>query len=237
MSEVLEYDKTGQASRVELFQQHSELVKRLAYHLHNRLPKNIVIDDLIQTGMIGLNEAIRTFDPSKGASFTTYATLKIRGAMIDELRSLEWVPRSVQDNSRKISGAIRSVENRLGKEATSQQIADELGVDLNTYYTMLKDVNCGKILDLYDPSVESEANLIDKSTHSPQQEVTKNQIKKYLAEQISLLPEKEQQMLALYYFEELNFKEIGKVLQVSESRICQIHSQALTRLKSRFDQL
>lgn len=240
MSEVLAYTETANSStqeRNELLKEHSHLVKRIAYHLYNRLPPHIVIDDLIQMGMIGLNTAISTYDPSKGASFNTYATMKIRGAMIDELRSMEWVPRSVQDNSRKISKAIHAVENRYGKAASSQQIADELGVNLDTYHGMLKDINYGKILDLSDPNIETDANLMDKSTASPQVQAQLDEAKHLLSQQIQNLPEKEQQLLSLYYFEELNFKEIGKVLNVSESRVCQIHSQALSRLKSRFEKL
>lgn len=236
MDDVLEFNRTTE-NTIELLKKHANLVKRIAYHLYSRLPSTILIEDLVQTGMIGLNEAINSYDASKGASFTTYATLKIRGAILDELRSLEWVPRSVQDNSRKIAKAIRTVENRLGHEANPQQIADELQVDLDTYYSMLKDINTGKILDLHDPNLNQDVEIEDKKLKSPQQNVLSDQTNEKLAELIEQLPEKEKQLLSLYYFEECNFKEIGKVLNVSESRISQIHAQALTRLKSRLEKL
>lgn len=234
MDDVLDYPKT-QNNNMELLKLHSTLVKRIAYHLHNRLPSDILIEDLVQTGMIGLNDAINTYNPTKGASFTTYATLKVRGAMIDELRSLQWVPRSVQDNSRKVSQAIQKVESQLGHTASPQQIADELEIDLNSYFVMLKEINEGKILDLHDPILGHDYDVADKTDNTPQQMVLKNQSNEQLADLISDLPEKEQQLLSLYYFEECNFKEIGKVLNVSESRVCQIHAQALSRLKSRLN--
>ena len=234
MNTVDVYRQTDVNSTNHLLKEYSYLVKRLAYHLHNRLPANIRIEDLLQTGMIGLHEAIKTFDPTKGASFTTYANLKIRGFMLDDLRSNEWLPRSVQDNSRKITAAIHAVENRSGREATPTDIANELGVPIETYHSMLKDLNATRILDITDPMAESE---VPDTSVTPLQTMDKQQMKTHLAKLIDKLPDREKMLLSLYYFEDLNFKEIGKILNITESRVSQIHAQSLTRLKARFDQL
>lgn len=234
MSDVLDPVKETKSCS-ELLHEHSTLVKRIAFNLHRTLPSSIAIEDLIQLGMIGLNEAIKSYDSSKGTVFTTYASLKIRGAMLDDLRSQDWVPRSVYDNSRKISKAIHAVENREGKEATAQQIADELGIDISIYHSMISDISTGKLVDLFDPDFDGENTVIDKSRNSPHKTVQDTQAKERLALLIEGLPEKEQKMLSMYYFEDLNFKEIGLIFGVSESRVSQIHSQALTRLKGRLE--
>lgn len=234
MSDVLDPTKETRSCS-ELLHEHSSLVKRIAFNLHRTLPASIAIEDLIQLGMIGLNEAIKTYDPSKGAVFTTYASLKIRGAMLDDLRSQDWVPRSVYENSRKISKAMQAVENREGKEGTAQQIADELGIDISTYHRMISDISTGKMVDLFDPNFETENTVLDKNKNSPHHSVQDSQANERLALLIEGLPEKEQQMLSMYYFEDLNFKEIGLIFGVSESRVSQIHSQALARLKGRLD--
>ncbi len=215
-----------------LLKEYSYLVKQIAYHLFNRLPANIQLGDLIQTGMIGLNEAIKTYDESKGASFTTYANLKIRGFIIDELRANEWLPRSVQENSRNIAAAIRRVQNRTGNEAMATEIAKELGVSLDEYHAMLTDLNASHSLDISDPANEIEIQEL----RTPLTTLQDQQIQKHVSKLIEKLNEREKIVLSLYYFEGFNFKEIGEILNITESRVSQIQSQALTRLKSRVEE-
>jgi len=223
MTTIEAYQEIDKQNEKHLLKEYSPLVKRIAHHLFNRLPAKIQLEDLIQTGMIGLHEAIKTYDPTKGASLSTYANLKIRGFILDDLRSNEWLPRSVQENSRNISTAIRKIENLTGKSASAIQIAEELGVSIESYHEMLKDLNGSRILDITDPLTETEVH--DDTT--PQASIQDEQLQKNLTKLINILPEREKILLSLYYFEELNFKEIGKVLNVTESRICQLHSQAL----------
>lgn len=218
----------------ELIESHSELVRKIAYHLMARLPANVLVDDLIQSGMIGLLEAARNFDATKGASFETFAGIRIRGAMLDEMRRGDWVPRSVHKNSRNISNAISDVEKRTGRDAKEQEIADQLSVTLSEYQLMLRDVNCGKLVAYEDLSGAEEGLCNHEKEHDVTfSEVSENQFANKLVELIKQLPEREALVLSLYYDEELNLKEIGLVLDVSESRVSQIHSQALHRLKAK----
>ena len=218
-----------------LIRQHAPLVKRIAFHLMARLPSSVQVDDLIQAGMIGLLEASRKYDPSKGASFETYAGIRIRGSMMDEIRKGDWVPRSVHRNSRKISEAIKLVEDREGRDAKDYEVAKELEMPLDDYYSCLKDSASGKLFS-YDEVLESGDGTIDQlASHSenPYSEIQSDAFKEGLAKAILTLPERERIVLSLYYDEELNLKEIGAVLSVSESRVSQIHSQAALRLRSR----
>lgn len=218
----------------ELIEQHTELVKKIAYHLIARLPASVLVDDLVQSGMIGLLEAARNFDSTKGASFETFAGIRIRGAMLDEMRRGDWVPRSVHKNSRSISCAIADVEKRTGRDAQEADIAKQLNVSLSEYQQMLRDVNCAKLVS-YEDLVGSEdsAKLEPGSEDSTFIEVSESQFSSNLVAMIKELPEREALVLSLYYDEELNLKEIGLVLEVSESRVSQIHSQALHRLKAK----
>lgn len=216
----------------ELIDRHSELVKKIAYHLMARLPATVLIDDLLQSGMIGLLEAARNFDSSKGASFETFAGIRIRGAMLDEIRKGDWVPRSVHKNSREIASAINAVEKRSGQDAKDTEVAKELGISLIDYQQMLQDVNCAKLVAYEDISDSDEAHA-EESNDTVFDTVSEHQFSSKLVEMIKQLPEREALVLSLYYDEELNLKEIGLVLDVSESRVSQIHSQALHRLKAK----
>ena len=218
-----------------LLEQHTVLVKRIAYHLLARLPASVIVDDLIQSGMIGLLEASNNFDHSKGASFETFAGIRIRGAMLDEIRRGDWVPRSVHKNTRMISDAIKSLEAEYGRDVTDTEVAQKLDISLNEYHHMLNDTNSGKILGIEDLAVGEDAMEMVQNHHKddPYESIEQDVFKKTLADCISTLPEREALVLSLYYDEELNLKEIGQVLDVSESRVSQIHSQAMHRLKSR----
>ncbi|MCI2284600.1 RNA polymerase sigma factor FliA [Colwellia sp. MSW7] len=218
-----------------LLEQHTVLVKRIAYHLLARLPASVIVDDLIQSGMIGLFEAANNFDSTKGASFETFAGIRIRGAMLDEMRRGDWTPRSVHKNSRMVSEAIKTLEASLGRDVTDVEVAEKLEISLNEYHHILSEVSTGKILGIDDLGVSEDALKFDGACHSddPYQSIEHNAFKKGLTECISTLPEREALVLSLYYDEELNLREIGQVLDVSESRVSQIHSQAMHRLKAR----
>lgn len=217
-------------------EQYLPLVRRIAHHLVARLPSSVVVDDLIQAGVIGLIDAIQKYDTSKGASFETYAGIRIRGAMIDEIRRGEWAPRSVHRNARAIQDAMRNVEARVGRDANDREVADELGISLDDYYGMAQDSMATRLFSIDEmESPDALIDYTDLNTHSrnPSNELQREALLEGLVKAIGDLPERERMVLSLYYDEELNLKEIGEVLGVSESRVCQIHSQATHRLRAR----
>lgn len=226
-------DKQAQSA---LVQAHAVLVKRIAYHLAGRLPRSVQLDDLMQAGMIGLLEAARNYDDSKGASFETYATIRIRGHILDEVRRNDWIPRSVYKNSRMIAKAVRDIENRLGREASDKEVAVELGLDMSEYQDMLRDANGAHLYGFDDVGVTDDI-LADKlnSTTEPHTNALRSDMKLHLSGLIAGLPKNEQMVLSLYYEHDLNLKEIGEVLGVSESRVSQIHSLATHRIKARLE--
>ena len=219
----------------EVVDRYAPLVKRIAHHLLLRMPASVQVDDLIQSGMIGLLEAAKKYDVSKGASFETYAGIRIRGSMLDEVRKGDWAPRSVHRKSRKVAEAIKSIEARTGEDAKDQEIAKELEIDLNSYYTILQDAT-GSRLFSFDDIMEGDDSAIELAAGElpgPCDGLQRDTFKAHLAKAIDGLPEREKLVLALYYDEELNLKEIGEVIGVSESRVSQIHSQAAMRLRAR----
>jgi len=217
----------------QMVRQHQLLVKRIAHHLMGRLPDSVQVDDLIQAGMIGLLEAVNKFDPGQGASFETYAGIRIRGAMLDEVRRGDWVPRSVHRNARAISDATRKVESVTGREAMGTEVAGQMGIDLEEFHGMLADSRGARLFSLEELS-ENDADSPDIMDDNPIEDVhMADSFRQQLAAAIETLPEREQLVLSLYYDEELNLKEIGAVLGVSESRICQIMGAATTRLRAR----
>lgn len=220
----------------ELVALHAPLVKRIAYHLMSRLPPSVQPDDLIQAGMMGLLEATRNYDPSQGASFETYAGIRIRGAMLDEIRKNDWVPRSVHRKARQIAEAVRGIENEKGRDARDHEVADALELTVEEYHRLLQESSCHKIFsieDFVEDGNEIGDNIPDHNNPGPFEGLQKDDFKRCLAEAISGLPERERLVMALYYEEELNLREIGSIIGVSESRVSQIHSQALIRLQAR----
>ena len=185
--------------------------------------------------MVGLLEAAQKFDGSKGASFETFAGIRIRGAMLDEIRRGDWVPRSVHKNSRLIAKAIDEVEKTSGRDARDVEIAKQLDVSLDEYHCMLKDVNCGRMIGVEDLGVSEDiiTTAKNKNANQPLEDVSGDRFQSALASCISSLPEREALVLSLYYDEELNLREIGEVLAISESRVSQIHGQAMLRLKAK----
>jgi RNA polymerase sigma factor for flagellar operon FliA len=231
------YDKTEQSLPNARIEEFAPLVKRIAYHMMMRMPASVQVDDLIQAGMIGLIEAAQKYDSSKGASFETYAGIRIRGSIVDEMRRGDWAPRSVHRNSRRIAQAVKAVEARTGRDAQDAQVAEEMGVELDEYFSMLQDSNCSRLYSYEETFGEEDSNIDASETSSafasPLEGLQREGLKKALSAAIVQLPERERMVLALYYNEELNLKEIGLVLGVSESRVSQIHSQAAARLKAR----
>lgn len=219
----------------DLVTQHAPLVKRIAYHLMSRLPPSVQADDLIQAGMIGLLEASRNYDAKQGASFETYAGIRIRGAMLDEIRKNDWAPRSVHRKARKVAEAVRKIENEKGRDARDIEVAEILGMSLDEYHQVLQDASGYLVLSFDDMGVDDEA-LASQVTYrapSPVEGLQREDFKRSLEESIAGLPERERLVMTLYYDEELNLREIGAVIGVSESRVSQIHSQALLRLQAR----
>ncbi|MEI6413520.1 MAG: RNA polymerase sigma factor FliA [Pseudomonadota bacterium] len=214
---------------------HAPLVKRIAYHLLNRLPPSVQLDDLIQAGMIGLLEAQRHYDPAQGASFETYAGIRIRGAMLDEIRRGDWTPRSVHRKTREAAQAIRAVENEFGREARDSEVAAAMGMKLEDYHELLQDASSTRVFSL-DELIEGgqvEPDQVEGHRDGPFEGIQREAFRKALASAILGLPERERLVISLYYDDELNLKEIGQVLGVSESRVCQINSQAAARLRAR----
>lgn len=224
-------NQAGESDR--LVRDHQMLVKRIAHHLMARLPDTVQVDDLLQAGMIGLLEAAAKYDGSMGASFETYAGIRIRGAMLDEVRRGDWIPRSVHRNARAISEAVRKVEAATGREAQGTEVANVMGIGLDEFHGMLADSRGARLFSLEELN-EDNPEAADIATDS---EVEGRHLqlafRRQLVEAIDGLPEREKLVLSLYYDEELNLKEIGAVLGVSESRVCQILGSATTRLRAR----
>ena len=216
-------------------EKHALMVKRIAYHLLGRLPQTILLDDLVQAGMVGLLEAISQYDAQKGASFETYAGIRVRGHMLDEVRRNDWVPRSVYRNSRMVSAAVKAVENRLGRDAKDNEVALELGMSLEEYHHILNDTAGAHLYGFDDLGVTDDIlkDEFQGALNEPHVNAMAEDMSSQLSNIIDSLPDKEQLVLSLYYEQDLNLKEIGDVLGVSESRVSQIHSQATHRIRSR----
>ena len=235
MSTAAQYSAVEHAGHAEaMVTKHADLVRRIAHHLAARLPASVEIDDLIQAGMIGLIEASRSYDEEQGASFETYASIRIRGAMIDEIRRGDWVPRSVHRRARNAASVIRQIEQKTGRAASANEVAKALEMPLTDYLRLVEDAARGQILSL-ESRVEDHCDIdtTASGSPSPQQILERSQFGAELIREIQRLPERERLVLSLYYEKELNLKEIGVVLGVSESRACQIHGQAMLRLRGR----
>ncbi|WP_119395008.1 RNA polymerase sigma factor FliA [Salinibius halmophilus] len=235
------YTALGTTNNLQtLVEEHAGLVKRIAHHLMARLPDTVQLDDLIQAGMVGLLEAARNFDHSKGAAFSTFAGIRIRGAMLDEVRRGDWIPRSVHRNARRVSEAIRQLEIEHGRQPTDNEVAQALSLSLDEYHAFLQDSKGARLFSLDELLEENGQDVVvpeidnaTPATLSPSRGVEQGRLHDNLVEAIKTLPEREQLVLSLYYDEELNLKEIGAVLGVSESRVSQIHSQAASRLRAK----
>lgn len=238
MSAVAMYTSVQAVGADEPITQYAPLVKRIAYHLLNRLPDSVQVDDLIQSGMLGLLEAIRHYDAAQGAGFETYAGIRIRGAMLDEIRRSDWTPRSVHKKSRAVADAVRAIENETGCEARDVDIAKYLGITLEEYNHILQDsVGC-RLFSVEELSQTGD-HYGDESQNrqeEPLNDLSRDGFQRALANAIMKLPERERLVISLYYDDELNLREIGEVLNISESRVSQINTQAVLRLRARLSE-
>ncbi len=228
-------------SAEELIWEHLPLIKYLAARYAGRLPPSLDQDDLVVAGIIGLLEAARRFDPSRNIQFKTFAEFRIRGAMLDELRNVDWVPRSVREKAARLEKVMLELENRLGRPPEDEEIARELGMDLEEYYRLLEKVRGITFVDIeaLKRKVEDlqETDLVellsDSGENDPFEKLGLKELGEALAQAIAELPEKEKLVITLYYYENLTMKEIGRVLGYTESRISQLHSKALLRLRAK----
>jgi len=234
-----QYQNEAVCSGDELVKKHASLVHRIAYHLSARLPASVMVDDLIQAGMLGLLDAAGLYDPSQGASFETYASIRIRGSMLDELRRNDWAPKSIHRKERDLMKAIHKIEAATGRDARGQEIANELDITLDEYHQILQETSTCRVLNFVDLGVSED--LLGEGMQSRQPEpladVQKAEFRQQLAKAIAGLPERECFVVSMYYDDELNLKEIGEVLGVSESRISQLLSQAHLRIRTKFSEL
>lgn len=242
----LEYKKTKSPQlRDKFIRQYMPLVKYVAGKLAVGMPGSVEFDDLVGFGQFGLLDAIEKFDPGKNVKFKTYAVTRIRGAIFDELRQLDWVPRSVRQKSREIEDTIVDLESKLGRTATDSEIAEKMGVSESEYQQTVMKVSGTSVLSLNDVWYSGNDNdhmsigdsIESPSSLNPDVIVEREEIRKVIVEAINELPEKEKMVIVLYYHEDLTFKEIGQVLEVSESRISQLHTRANLRLRAKLTNL
>jgi RNA polymerase sigma factor for flagellar operon FliA len=231
------YNVHGKSDKNHLITEHAPLVKKLAHQLKAKLPPSVEVDDLIQAGMIGLLDAVNRYEETHGAQFETYAVQRIRGAMLDELRSSDWLPRSMRQNMRKIEVAMNVLQQRLGRPPQESEVAKQLKLSLVDYQELLSEGGGHQLVyyeDFHDND-DSEHFLdrycTDNST-DPLQSLMNSGFRAAVIDAITALPEREKILMGLYYEQEMNLKEIGAVMGVSESRVCQLHSQAVARLRS-----
>ena len=230
------YTVKGITDKNHLLTEHMPLVKRLAHHMKAKLPPSVEVDDLVQAGMMGLLDAINRYEDNHGAQFETYAVLRIRGAMLDELRSSDWMPRSTRQNMRKVEAAMEALQQRLGRPASESEIAKSLKMSLEDYQDILGD-GVGHQLLYYEDfhADEGSDNFLDRyavDDADPLRALLDTDFRQAVIDAIDRLPPREKMLMGLYYEEELNLKEIGAVMGVSESRVSQLHTQAVSRLRA-----
>ena len=231
------YNAAGRINKDQLVQRFAPLVKRIAYHLMARLPPSVQVDDLIQNGMLGLLDAIERFESGMGAQFETYAAQRVRGAMLDGLRENDWLPRSLRRDFRRIEEAIAQLEQAHGRPPAEKELAAALGVSLVEYQRMLQDARGHQLISFEDMVEEEDEDFLERhltdGANEPSKLLEDESLRQALMHGIEALPEREKLMMALYYEQDLNLREIGEVMGVTESRVCQLHSQAVARLRAR----
>ncbi len=236
-----EYSRTKAADiREELIINYIDIVKFIAGRLYASYGSNVEFDDLVSYGVFGLMDAIDKYDITRGVKFETYAQLRIRGAIIDQLREMDWLPRSVRQKSKEIEKAYYDLERELGRPATDEEMADNLGLSLEDFQKKIQNITAYSIVsldDLLEQKREITTGEDDNQIETPENAVKNNEIKEMLIAAINNLPEKEKKVVSLYYYDELTYKEIGKILSISESRVSQIHTKAIIRLKNKIKNL
>lgn len=230
------YTAKGRLDINSMLQQYSPLVRRLAHQMIAKLPANVEIDDLIQVGMIGLNDALSRYDATQGVQFETFATQRIRGAMLDELRGADWMSRGTRKQQREIEAAVHRLEQRLGRAPDESEIAKEMGISLAEYQDLLNKVRGTQLVYLEDMNGDNgEDDYLDRhvadNDADPLHQLNDYRLRQALVEAIKTLPEREQFVMSMYYERDMNLKEIAAVLGVTESRVCQLHSQSIARLR------
>ncbi len=232
--------------REQIVLEHTPLIRYIVSRIAVRLPSHIDLDDLHNTGVIGLMDAIEKYDPEKNCKFKTYAEFRIKGAILDQLRSLDWVPRSIRQKSRKLERAYGEVEQRLGRNATEDEVADSLGLQIEKFHELLNQVRGISLVNLEEirgngqdgDRTGSYADIVeDVHSENPFATLKLHEMKQVIADTIAVLPEKERLVISLYYYEDLNMKEIGSILGITESRVCQIHTKAVGRLRAKLKSL
>ena len=229
------------ASRDELILEHMPQIKYIAHRISAKLPSHVELNDLVSAGVLGLLDAVEKFDPTRGVKFKTYAELRVKGAILDSLRNLDWAPRSLRKRSKDLEKVYKELEQRLGRPASDKEVCDELGISLEEFYELvdqIKGLNLGSFHEM--ASQEDDRNsepLIKYIPDAPQMDpffvFHKSEIRNMLGGAIDALPKKERLVVSLYYFDELTMKEIGKVLGVNESRVSQLHTKAMLRLRTK----
>lgn len=232
------YTAKGQLDRDAMLRQYVPLVRRLAHHMIAKLPPNVQIDDLIQVGMMGLAEALSRYQVAQGVQFETFATQRIRGAMIDELREGDWMSRGSRKSQKDIEHALHRLEQKLGRTPLESEIATEMGMELEEYQSMLAKVRGTQLVYIEDMSRgDDEDGFLDRHADDPDvdpmQQLRDQRLRTALVEAIKVLPEREQYIMSMYYENDMNLKEIAAVLGITESRVCQLHSQSIARLRSK----
>ncbi len=233
------YTARGQLDRNALIRQYQPLVRKLAHHMMARLPANVQVDDLIQVGLIGLSEALARFEATQGVQFETFATQRIRGAMLDELRENDWVSRGTRKSQREIEEAMRRLEHKLGRSPLESEIAAELGMNLADYQSLLAKVQGTQLIYIEDMNhgQDDEDGFLDRhmgdADADPLNVLRDSRLRSALVAAIKTLPEREQYIMSMYYEQDMNLKEIAAVLDVTESRVCQLHSQSIARLRAK----
>lgn len=234
-----EYAKTKAANiREELILKYTYLVKYVAGRLYASYGNNVEFDDLVSYGIFGLIDAIDKYDAARGVKFETYAQLRIRGSIIDQLREIDWLPRSVRQKSKELEKAYNELENKLGRPATDEEMADSFCLSVENFQKKIQNVATYSIVSL-DDLLEQKREVIiyeeDKHSDTPESVVENKEMGEILTDTISALPEKEKKVVSLYYYNELTYKEIGKLLNISESRVSQLHTKAIIRLKNKLN--
>jgi RNA polymerase sigma factor FliA len=232
------YTAKGQLDLNATLKQYSPLVRRLAHQMIAKLPANVEIDDLIQVGMIGLTDALSRFDIGQGVMFETFATQRIRGAMLDELRGADWMSRGNRKHQRDIEGAVHRLEQKLGRTPQESEIAKEMGITLVEYQDLLNKVRGTQLIYLEDMGGDDgDQDFLDRhvgdDSADPLARLNDHRMRQALVDAIKNLPEREQYVMSMYYEEDMNLKEIAAVLGVTESRVCQLHSQSIARLRAK----
>lgn len=233
------YTAKGQLDRNVLIKQYQPLVRRLAHHMMAKLPPSVDVEDLIQVGLIGLSDALSRYEAAQGVQFETFATQRIRGAMLDELRENDWMSRGSRKSQKDIEEAMRRLEHRLGRVPLESEIAVELGLSLQDYQSLLSKVRGTQLVYLEDMghSDDDDDHFLDRHVADPEADpmnmLRDQRLREALVGAIKALPEREQFVMSMYYEHDMNLKEIAAVLNVTESRVCQLHSQSIARLRAK----